>query len=175
MPRYAAETTVPVERSRAELEQLLIRYKATAFTSGWDERTAWVAFKLKDLFVRFTLPIPDRKDKRFWVKERRGTPCRLTEAQAERNWDQELKARWRALLLVVKAKLEAVECGISTLEHEFLAFIVLPGDVTLGDWIIAHAMPQIKAGRMPLAALGPKADDDAVEGEVVPDEPRPGH
>ena len=35
--------------------------------------------------------------------------------------DQACRQRWRALLLVIKAKLEAVTAGISTVETEFLA------------------------------------------------------
>lgn len=37
-----------------------------------------------------------------------------------------LERRWRALLLVTKAKFEAVASGISTVEREFLADLVLP-------------------------------------------------
>ena len=71
--------------------------------------------------------------------------------------EQEIKSRWRALALVVKAKLEAVECGISTLENEFLAFIVLPGvDFTIGDWMKENAMPAIRSGNVPLQLSGPR-------------------
>ncbi len=55
----------------------------------------------------------------------------------------------RTLEDVVKAKLEAVEAGISTLEREFLADIVLPSGQTFGAW----AAPQLESayanGRMP--------------------------
>src|SRR6476661_5485114 len=33
----------------------------------------------------------------------------------------------RALLLVIKAKLEAITAGIATVDEEFLAYIVIPG------------------------------------------------
>jgi hypothetical protein len=165
--RYASETTVPVERSKAEIEQLLIRYKATAFTSGWQEGAAFIAFQIKGLYIRFTLPVPNRSEKRFTHKVVRGHLTKRTEGQAERAWEQEHRQRWRALLLVVKAKLEAVEIGISSLEHEFLAFIVMPGDVQLGDWLIANAIPSIRDGRMPLLALPPRAEPQEIEGEVV--------
>jgi hypothetical protein len=39
--------------------------------------------------------------------------------------------RWRALLLIVKAKLEAVDSGIVTFEQEFLPHIVMPGGHTV--------------------------------------------
>ena len=60
------------------------------------------------------------------------------------------RKRWRALLLIIRAKLEAVESGITTLESEFLANIVLPDGGTVGQWLA----PQIDAAyatvRLPL-------------------------
>lgn len=60
------------------------------------------------------------------------------------------------MALCIKAKLEAVETGISSFEEEFLAYIVLPDGSTVGEW----AAPQIEqvytTGRMPpmMLALG---------------------
>ena len=36
MTRYAADTQVSVDASRAEIERTLTRYGATAFMYGWD-------------------------------------------------------------------------------------------------------------------------------------------
>lgn len=156
MNRYASETTVPVERTKAEIETLLIRYGAKKFHSGWDQDKAMIGFQLKELFIRFTLPFPPRDAKRFKVKEvRNGPDKRLTQIQSENAWNQEVRSRWRALLLTVKAKLEAVEIGITTLENEFLAFIVLANSETLGDWVNANAMKQIRGGSMPKLLAGP--------------------
>lgn len=154
MPRYASETTVSAERSRAEIEETLRRYGATSFHSGWEEGHATVAFKLKNLLVRFILPFPSKKDRRFTHKKvRGGAESPMTEVQREKAYDQEIRQRWRALLLVVKAKLEAVECGISTLEQEFLAFIVLPNDQSVMQWFMEEAMALIRSGQMPVLAL----------------------
>jgi hypothetical protein len=47
------------------------------------------------------------------------------------------RQRWRALYLVVRAKLEAVEAGIAIFEEEFMAFIVVPGkNQTLGEILL---------------------------------------
>ena len=35
--RYAADTSVPVERSRSQLEQLLRVHGAQGFATGWDQ------------------------------------------------------------------------------------------------------------------------------------------
>jgi len=164
--RYAKETTVPVERSRADIEETLRRYGATEFHSGWKATAAMIAFRLRDLFIRFVLPLPSKDEDRFrYKKDRSGLKVKRTELQQVKEWDQEIRQRWRALLLVVKAKLEAVECGISTLEQEFLAFIVMPNDLTVGEWLMNDALPQIKAGSMP--KLLPAPPSEPAPGEVV--------
>ncbi len=167
MPRYATDTVVPIERSRAEIEMLLVRYGASQFHSGWMDGRALIAFKLKELFIRFILPIPDRAERRFWWKAIRGHTKKLTESQAERNWEQECRSRWRALVLVVKAKLEAVECGISTLENEFMAFIVLANNETLGQWVINTALPAIREGQMPKMLTGGESKENIPDAEVT--------
>ena len=158
MSRYASETVVPVERSRAEIEECLKRYGATSFTSGWDEGSAMIAFRIRNLNVRFVLPIPSPKDAEYKRKLVRGHERMTTDAQKEKMCEQDIRQRWRALLLVVKAKLEAVECKIATLEQEFMAFIVLPNDETLGQWVARNAIEAIRRGEMPLA-LGPAKEN----------------
>ena len=55
----------------------------------------------------------------------------------------------RALLLVIKAKLEAVTAGISTIETEFLANIVLPDNTTAGEWMLPQIDRAYCTGEMP--------------------------
>ncbi len=160
MGRFASETTVPVSKSRAEIESTLIRYGAEEFQTGWKQGAAMIGFRVKDLFIRFVLPLPSRADKNLThKKDRYGYLVKRTDQQIEQVYQQEERQRWRALLLTVKAKLEAVECKISTLEQEFLAFIVMPNQMTVGDFIIDRALPAIRAGNMPLMLAAPKADD----------------
>lgn len=162
MPRYASETAVPVERSRAEIEETLRRYGASEFHSGWKSEAAMIAFRLGNLFIRFVLPLPKASERRFThKKDRWGYEKVRTDRQKLDALDQEVRSRWRALLLVIKAKLEAVECGISTNEQEFLAFIVMPNDLTVGQWIMSEAMPAIRAGQMPQLMLAAPSVTDA--------------
>lgn len=48
--------------------------------------------------------------------------------------DAEERRRWRALLLLLKAKIEVIMAGDSTVEREFLAHVMLPNGVTMEDW-----------------------------------------
>ena len=51
--------------------------------------------------------------------------------------------------MVIKAKLEAVTAGISTVETEFLANIVLPDNSTAGEWMIPQIDQAYRTGDMP--------------------------
>lgn len=150
---YAAETKVSVERTRGEIERTLKRYGATEFLNGWQQTRAAVGFVVKGRQYRLILPIPD-------VGEFALTPTGLqrSEGAAEKAHDQELRRRWRALLLVIKAKLEAVQSGITTFENEFGMHTVLTDGTTVAE----HVMPAIeetyRTGRVPQLLPPPRGE-----------------
>lgn len=132
--RYAQETQVSVERSKAEIEGLLARYGADQFASGWRGAQAVIGFHAADRHIRFMLPLPDRNENQFRFRMYKGKPLThspLPEQISHERWEQACRQAWRALALVVKAKLEAVAAGITTFEEEFMAHIVMPGGQTL--------------------------------------------
>jgi hypothetical protein len=53
------------------------------------------------------------------------------------------------LVLVVKAKLEAIELGISTVEREFLADVYLPSGQTVHAYLCASLREAYSSGKMP--------------------------
>ena len=52
-------------------------------------------------------------------------------------------------MLVIKAELEAVTAGISTIETEFLANIVLSDNTTAGEWMLPQIDRAYRTGEMP--------------------------
>jgi len=136
---YAENTSVLVSRSRAEIEAVVSRYGAERFASMLESGRAAILFEANGKRVQFELPLPDKKD--FILKPYRGRHKERTLEEIETAWEQACRQRWRALALVVKAKLEAVESGITTFEDEFLAHIVLPDGKTVGRWF----KPQLEA------------------------------
>ncbi|AJP72958.1 hypothetical protein [Sphingomonas hengshuiensis] len=145
MTQFAASTTVSASASRDEIERTLVRYGADQFLYGWQDEAAVVGFRMNGRKVQFTLAMPDRKDRRF-THHSRGE--RTAEA-ASKEWDQAVRQRWRALALVIKAKLEAIESGISLFEDEFLANIVLPTGETAGSWMRPQIAEAYRIGTMP--------------------------
>ena len=146
MSRYAAQTEVPADRSRGEIERTLSRYGATGFAYGWEADQAMLAFNAHGRRVVFRLRLPTADDPEFAMTEGGRSRSRGAAVKAA---EQAARQRWRALALVIKAKLEAAESGIESFESLFLAQIQLPNGQRVGDW----AQPQIErayqTGQMP--------------------------
>ena len=143
---FAENTSVPVERSRAEIETLLRKYGAEQFVSGWSSKDARIQFFVHGRYVRFVLELPDLQEKRFTVTPRYGKA--RSQDDARRLYEQEVRRLWRSLTLVVKAKLEAVESKIATFENEFMANIVMPDGKTVSEHVVPMIAKAYESGKM---------------------------
>jgi hypothetical protein len=161
--RYAEHTEVPSSRSRDEIERTLTRYGATAFAYGWDTDgptpAATIMFEIGTPSgkrrVRFRLPMPNRRAREFTHTD---TGRVRSQPSAEEAYERAGRQRWRALALVIKAKLEAVTAGISTVEEEFLSHTVVPDGRTVGEWVGPHLLEAYSTGQMPALLPGPHHD-----------------
>lgn len=147
MVKYAENTSVSSSQSRAEIERTLVKYGAGGFMYGWQEDRALVGFTMNGKQIKFVLILPDKQDREFTHTPSRGQ--RRTVDQQEAAFEQAVRQRWRALALVIKAKLEAVEAGITVFEDEFLAHIVLPDGRTAGEYMVPQIEQAYTTGRMP--------------------------
>ena len=101
------------------------RCGADQFLTGGDSESAVMRFRLAGRHLAFKLPLAD--------------------AQTA----QQVRARWRALLLVIKARMEAIEIGIMTVDDAFLAETVLPDRQTVADFMRPQIALAYKTGDMP--------------------------
>jgi hypothetical protein len=151
---YAENTTVGADKSRAEIERTLRRYGADAFSYAWDGDRAMVGFRAFGRAIKFEVVMPPLADFRYssgaTYKPR---AVERSEEQMREHQDKAMRQRWRALALVIKAKLEAVESGISVFEEEFLAHIVLPNGKTVGQWMAPQVAQAYETGEMPRLML----------------------
>lgn len=136
---YAEGTTVPAERSRAEVEKILMKYGADQFAGGWAEAKAVITFRMKGRFIRVEMPMPEKGK----TRDKRGYS--ISQAQAE----QEVRRRWRAMVLYIKAKLESVESEIVSFEEAFMAHIVLPNRQTVSQFMQPQIESAYSNGQMP--------------------------
>jgi hypothetical protein len=139
MAKYAEGTSVPVERSQTEINKILTRFGADQLVqaSSAVPPAVLMGFRVKGRLIRFHLPMPE-------AKSFRGTPL-----QIENLFAGECRRRWRALLLVLKAKLEAVDSGITTFEQEFYAHTVLPGGMTVFESTNKEVTRSLEHGKPP--------------------------
>ena len=145
MPSYAQNTTVPIDRSKAEIERILQRYGASAFMYGWSGTRAVIGFDINGRRYKVELPLPSLDG--FAMTEVRRTR-RSKDAQMSA-WEQACRQRWRALALWIKATLEANEAGIITIESAMLSFTLLPSGQTVGEWSAPQLVEVYQTGRMP--------------------------
>lgn len=141
---FAAETTVTPERSQAEIMGTLRKYGATRFVNGFDEDTAFIMFEVDNRRVRFVLPLPKVSD--FGATYRGRS---RTSDQRKSAYEKEVRRRWRALNLVIKAKLEAVATGIVSFDAEFMSHLVLPDGHTIGERMIPNLDRIVNTGNLP--------------------------
>ena len=93
---YAKRTSVPVKKTKAELDDLLEKFGAASRGIMSDDAAgnAAVVFILEGQKFRLDVPLPARS------AFRRGD-----ENRQEKAWEQACRERWRAVLLLVRAKL----------------------------------------------------------------------
>lgn len=120
---YAERTKVTVEDSILDIRRTVNRYGGEQFIFGVAEERIIVGFTKEGRQVRFQV-------------------AQSGEAQADRQ-------RARALLLVLKAKLEAVESGVAIFEDEFLANIVLPSGRMVGQEVRERIAYAYETGEAP--------------------------
>lgn len=127
---YAADTKVPVAKTTAEIGALLERIGASQRGTMVDDEhnAAVVYFCLKGAQYRIDVPLP--------ALERRQILKSGPEIdRALRLHEQATRTRWRGVLLLLKAKIEAVRLGLSSYEKEFMPDMVLPNGMTVQEAI----------------------------------------
>ena len=107
-----------------------------------------IGFRMHARMIRYTVMMPDPQSPEFQL-----TPSRKwkrTPEEAGKLYQAACWQRWRALLLVIRAKLEATEAGITTFEEEFLAWTVLPDNTTVGQSVLLRIAEAYKTGEPPM-------------------------
>jgi hypothetical protein len=144
--KYAEQTQVPVDRSKAEIERLLQRYGATEFALGWKTDKATIYFKMMDRYIRFVLPLPSVGE---FTKTETGRTRRAGTGAVTSAWEQACRQRWRALALAIKGKLESAESGIEEFETAFMGQVVMPNGKTIEEQVRPMIKRAYETGKVP--------------------------
>lgn len=130
---YAEKTSVSVEKSIRELDKMLTDAGAKQRGHETDEEAGYARlhFRLDNLAVRIHLPLP--KFESFARRPSSMTRGTWTVQRQRDAYEQACRTRWRALVLLVKGKLEAISIKASTVEREFLPDVVLANGITVHE------------------------------------------
>lgn len=129
--RFAEDTSVPVSRTQDEIRARLRVSGAAQIAISESADGSSVLFKIGMCAYRITIPV-DHKAKDPAQDERRA---------------------WRLMGLLIKAKLEAVREGATTVEREFLADMMMRDGQTVSEWALPQIESAYREGRMPKTLL----------------------
>lgn len=139
--RYAEGTSVGIDRTISEIQKLVKAHKATSwrYEEVDDVTPAYrtISFVLQGRLIRFTVEEAP-------LSEFKRTPTGLlrTDASMVKVADEENRRRWRAVLLYVKASIEAMYSGVPQLRHALLPYVVMEDDESVGDKVEAQFAEQ---------------------------------
>lgn len=153
--KYAEGTEVPVEKSRDELEKLLDRHGATEVMLHRDADRTTIIYRMNQRMVRQVVEYPEAQLYKQHTPKGRHWPVTRSAEDVKRMQEAEWRRRWRAQVLILKAKLELIASGGSTFEREFLADTLLPNGETVGEAMLPRIAEAYTTGQMPRLLLGP--------------------
>ena len=136
---FAEETKIPLEQSIAEIIGMLRKAGADRIAQYEEPGRFTITFALSDRFVRFRVPL---------VSDYSGPATHGNNRPVDKQrWiDQRNRQKGRALMLVIKAKLESVESEVETFEEAFLANVVMSDGATLYERVKEPIAIEYQAG-----------------------------
>ena len=144
--RYATGTDVPVTRSKTELNAYLEKIGATKILLGADKDLGVdvIMFEVNGRPVKLEVHTPSASEVQATPtgKRRNGEPL-------QHAIEAETRRRWRALILMLTAKWEAIQSGIATFEAEFLPYTMLPNRQTVAEYLEPQVKDIIEHRKMP--------------------------
>jgi hypothetical protein len=155
--RFAEDTSVPVAKSRGEIDRLLREWgaKGIQWSDDFEHDTSVLRFVWRfedlDYLARFTVRLPGRAELEEHAID--GRTGRVSERKLEALLDARGKREHRLLLLWLKAALNAVEAGLVTAETLFLPFLEGRDGQTVGE-IAVPRLTELTSGSA-IKLLGP--------------------
>lgn len=153
MMAYAENTTVPIEKSMGEIKAMIRKAGADKIAQYEEADKIAVQFYMRERMIRFRVSLPGIAD----VAKVDGRGYGLSNDQRIRKRDQAQRQRVRALLLVIKAKLESIESNVETFEEAFLANVVMADGRTIYERIAEPIALEYQTGQaVPMLLEGPR-------------------
>lgn len=143
---YTRGDSISVGASREHIERALVAYGATDVLFSHRGNRSAIAFRGDGRQFRIVVSLPQPDEILTIRGDTAEGPAREAKAKA---FERTTRRFWQALALAIDAKLTAAESGVATLESEFLAHVVLPGNRTVLDELQPVIDSAYRSGRHP--------------------------
>lgn len=138
---YAANTNVTVESSRGEITGILAKHGVVRMGWSTDPDGDQLLFELNGGTYRFQIRRPTEEEVAALYRKAGGNWARVDPALKVAD---EWRRRWRANVLLLKAKLEFAMAD-STIDREMLPYRVLASGQTVEEALLAGALKALPA------------------------------
>jgi hypothetical protein len=170
---YERGGSVSPGASREHIERALVGYGATDVLFSHLGKLSAIAFKGDGRQYRLIVSPPQPDGTPPLPDDTAEGPLREAGAKT---FEGATRRFWYTLAMAIEAKLAAAAAGTATLESEFLAHVVLPGNRTVLDELEPIIDTAYRSGRHPsfgdsappLPAAGPRPSTDAPTGQPLP-------
>jgi hypothetical protein len=132
--------------SRDHIKRALVDYGATDVLFSQRGNRSAIAFRGDGRQFRIVVSLPQSDGDSIIPGDTAEGPIREAKAKVLERANRRF---WHALALSIDAKLAAVAAGIATLESEFLAHVVLPGNRTVLEELEPVIASAYRSGRQP--------------------------
>ena len=133
MAKYAKKTTVPVAKSRSQVQELLVDYGIDEFFFGTSPRGEGVGIKYEGKVYKHNIPMPD-----------------LDDYGNETQYKQAIRQRWRIFYMSLKMKLEEIQSGGISFEDQFLSMMTLPDGSSVAEFMrLPENVAKLNMAEMP--------------------------
>jgi len=133
MSKYAKNTTVPITRTKIQIQDLLISWGIEEFFFGTSPRGDGIGFKYEGKVYKHNVSMPPNKN-----------------ILSDRQYEQKVRQRWRILYMSLKMKLEEIDDGGISFEDQFLAMMCLPDGSTVGEFMkLPENIARLEETKMP--------------------------
>ncbi|WP_258803144.1 hypothetical protein [Pseudarthrobacter sp. NS4] len=143
---YTRGNSISGGASREHIERALLAYGATNVLFSQRGNRSAIAFRGDGRQFRIVLSLPQPDGTLTIRGDTAETPAQEAKAKV---LDRATRKFWQALALSIDAKLGATASGVATLESEFLAHVVLPGNRTVLEELEPIIDSAYRSGRHP--------------------------
>jgi hypothetical protein len=147
---YAEKTEVAVEKSIAEIISMVKRSGAQRVMQYEEPESFTIQFELRERMVKFRVVLPTIDQ----MPRVNGNNVSLDARQRLDRLAQAHRQKARALMLVIKAKLESVESKVESFEQAFLPNVVLADGKTVYERIKEPIAIEYQTAKPSMLLLG---------------------